>query len=546
MAPYFSSEQPSAEQPSAEQPSDIDELAQVRSALAKAEEKNQQLAENVKQLVLTEHKLYASQAKLDSQVHIYRKLYELGKSLNKTFDLSASLTLASEFILYELGFERCLILLFKPAHNAFEVMALEGYYDLDAMAAAQSLSLLASDRVVQRLGQDTDYEICLAGCEDALLCEWRSHLAMDEYIVFALRQEAEAPLGLLIAGNTAERAAYHARVTPDAEGFLGLANAASQIATAVTSVSFYQALNEERSHLEKRVRSRTEDLNCKNESLQNTLRELKLTQAQLIQSEKMSGLGQLVAGIAHEINNPVSFIYGNLQHAQAYSQDLLRLIETYQQCYPTPHQDVQAMLNEIELDFLAEDLPTLMNSMQKGATRIEKIVLSLRTFSRMDESDMKSVNIHEGLDSTLLILDHKLNGKLSKAPIEVIKHYGELPLLACYAGQLNQVFMNILANAVDALETTHRDHPGQITITTQAQNSHIWVAIADNGPGIPEAIRGNIFNPFFTTKPVGQGTGMGLSISYQVVCDRHQGRLICESSEEQGTRFLIEIPTNLR
>jgi signal transduction histidine kinase len=526
--------------------SDTDELAQLRAALALAEQKNQQLTEKVKQLVITEHKLYDSRTQLDNQLHTYRKLYELGKSLNQTFDLTASLTLATEFVLYELGFERCLILLFNPAQNAFEVKALDGYYEDEAILSTKSLKLPTNDSMVQRLSQDQDYEICAETCDDALLCEWRSHLGINEYIVFALRQEAEAPLGLLIAGNTADRATYHTRVTQDAEGFLGLANAASQIATAINSVSFYQALNEERSHLEKRVRSRTQDLNSKNESLQATLKELKLTQAQLIQSEKMSGLGQLVAGIAHEINNPVSFIYGNLQHAKSYTQDLLKLIETYQTHYPNPHAVVQTMLDEVELDFLVEDLPSLMDSMQMGATRIEKIVLSLRTFSRMDEADMKSVDIHEGLDSTLLILDHRLNGKQGNPPIEVIKHYGNLPLVACYAGALNQVFMNILANAADAIEgAAQGQNLGQITITTEAHDAYVLIAIADNGPGIPEAIRGNIFNPFFTTKPVGHGTGMGLSISYQIVCDRHGGSLKCDAIEGQGTRFLIEIPTNL-
>jgi signal transduction histidine kinase len=530
--------------------SEADELVQLRAALATAEQKNQQLREQVKQLVITEHKLYDSRTQLDSQLHTYRKLYELGKSLTQTFDLTASLTLTTEFVLYELGFERCLILLFNAAHNAFEVKALDGYYEDEAILSTQSLNLPTNDPMVQRLSQNQDYEICLGTGDDALLCKWRSHLGMNEYIVFALRQEAEAPLGLLVAGNTADRATYHTRVTQDAEGFLGLANAASQIATAINSVSFYQALNEERSHLEKRVRSRTQDLNSKNESLQATLKELKLTQAQLIQSEKMSGLGQLVAGIAHEINNPVSFIYGNLQHAKRYTQDLLKLIETYQIQYPNPHSALQAMLEEVDLDFLAEDLPSLMDSMQMGATRIEKIVLSLRTFSRMDEADMKSVDIHEGLDSTLLILDHRLNGKQGKPPIEVIKHYGDLPLVACYAGALNQVFMNILANAADAIEGAVKDQNldqnlGQITITTEAHDAYVLIAIADNGPGIPEPIRGNIFNPFFTTKPVGQGTGMGLSISYQIVCDRHGGSLTCDSIEGQGTRFSIEIPTNL-
>lgn len=520
----------------------LSETVQLQSALAAVEEKNKQLTNRVKQLVITEHQLYDWRARLDRQVCTYRKLYELGKSLNQTFDLSAALALANEFAVYELGFERSLLLMLNPAQTAFEVKALEGYYDDESMTAVETLSLFVDDPVIQSFSADRDHRMCLEHCDDESLCGWRSHLGMNEYIAFALRQEAEAPLGLLIAGNTADRATYHTRVDPEG-GFLGLANAASQIATAINSVNFYQALTEERSLLEKRVQDRTQDLHSKNESLQAALEELKLTQAQLIQSEKMSGLGQLVAGIAHEINNPVSFIYGNLQHAQDYTQDLLKLIRTYQTHYPEPHPAVQETIEDVELDFLTEDLPSLLRSMEMGATRIEKIVLSLRTFSRMDESDMKSVDVHEGIDSTLLILDHKLNGKLGTPPIEVVKHYGNLPLLECYAGQLNQVFMNILANAADALEGAAQ---GQITVTTEAHSGYALIAIADNGPGIPEVIRGNIFNPFFTTKPVGQGTGMGLSISYQIVCDRHSGSLTCESAVGQGTRFVVKIPTSLR
>lgn len=519
----------------------LSETDRLRADLAAVEEKNKQLTNRVKQLVITEHQLYDWRARLDSQVHTYRQLYELGKSLNQTFDLSAALTLANEFVVYELGFERSLLLMLNPAQTAFEVRALEGYYDDESMTAVETLSLPSNDPVIQSFNKERDHGMCLEHCDDVPLCEWRSRLGMNEYIVFALRQEAGAPLGLLIAGNTADRATYHTRVSPE-EGFLGLANAASQIATAINSVNFYQALTEERSLLEKRVQDRTQDLHSKNESLQNALEELKLMQAQLVQSEKMSSLGQLVAGIAHEINNPVSFIYGNLQHAQDYTQDLLKLIKTYQTHYPAPHSAVQKTIEDVELDFLAEDLPSLLNSMEMGAVRIEKIVLSLRTFSRMDESDMKRVSIHEGIDSTLLILDHKLNGKLGTPPIEVIKHYGNLPLIECYAGQLNQVFMNILANAADALEKADQ---GQITVTTEVSNGYALIAIADNGPGIPEDIRGNIFNPFFTTKPVGQGTGMGLSISYQIVCDRHGGSLTCESAVGQGTRFVVKIPTSL-
>jgi PAS domain S-box-containing protein len=304
----------------------------------------------------------------------------------------------------------------------------------------------------------------------------------------------------------------------------------------------------ERKRAEIKLQQQTEDL-------QITIQELQRTQMQLVQSEKMSSLGQLVAGVAHEINNPVNFIYANLNHANKYIEDLLNLVQ-YQRKYPNAPGEVEALAVDIDLDFLIDDLPKLLRSMKVGANRIKEIVASLRTFSRMDEAEMKEVDIHEGIDSTLMILEHRFKAKsifeagteyLSPA-IEVIKEYGELPLVECYAGQLNQVFMNILANAIDALEQSFvngitTSNPEIHIRTGIVAENQVIIYIVDNGPGVPEKIKQRLFDPFFTTKPVGKGTGMGLSISYQIITQRHGGSLECVSSPGGGsTSFAITIP----
>ncbi|MEG4390998.1 GAF domain-containing protein [Microcoleus sp. BROC3] len=353
-----------------------------------------------------------------------------------------------------------------------------------------------------------------------------------------------------------------------------LENLATQAAIAIHQAELYQ-----------------ESLNAaaadraKAEQLAKTLTELHNTQAQLIQTEKMSSLGQLVAGVAHEINNPVNFIYGNLSHASEYTTDLLCLVELYRQHYPNPDPEISECSEAIDIQFLAEDLPKILGSMKVGVDRIRQLVVSLRNFSRSDQTEKKAVDIHEGIENTLLILQHRLKAKSDRETVAIIKEYGKLPLVECYASSLNQVFMNLLSNAVDALEMRQIDRfmklpskgasaavtylssqkmavePVDINASTEScipdfpspcirirteliDEKTVGICIADNGHGIPKELISHIFNPFFTTKPVGRGTGLGLSISYQIVVDKHQGVLKCVSVPGHGTEFWIEIPLN--
>jgi PAS domain S-box-containing protein len=298
-------------------------------------------------------------------------------------------------------------------------------------------------------------------------------------------------------------------------------------------------------------RKRAENtLKQQRKNLELALDKLQRTQSQLVQTEKISQLGQLVAGVAHEVNNPVGFINGNLIHAKQYIEDLINLVNLYQEKFPNPGSEIAEEIESIDLDFLKEDLPKMITSMKLGTDRIHEIMRSLRNFSRTDASEKRAVDIHENINTTLIVLSHRLKNQPERPAIKIIKEYGNIPSVECFSGQINQVFMNLLANAIDALDQSNagktyleiEQNPNIIKITTSAANNSLTLRIADNGSGMPEEIRQKLFEAFFTTKPEGQGTGLGLSISYQIITEAHGGKLECISSPGNGAEFVIQIP----
>jgi signal transduction histidine kinase len=312
---------------------------------------------------------------------------------------------------------------------------------------------------------------------------------------------------------------------------------------AIARVRIHLQLRQLTQTLDQQVQSRTAQLH-------QALEDLQQSQIQLVQNEKMSALGNLVAGVAHEINNPIGYVIGNVDAVQDAIADLFTIIDLYQQKYPHTDPDLTETLAEIDLDYLREDLPKLVRSMKEGGDRIKSISKSLRIFSRSDSENKQPFDLHEGIDSTILILRHRLKANEQRPEIKVMQQYQELPQIHCFPGQLNQVFMNILANAIDALDESSQGksyetleaNPNQIVIKTAMQTDSVQIAIADNGTGMPEAVKAQIFDHLFTTKPVGEGTGLGLAIAQQIITEKHSGAIAVTSQLGQGTEFIITLP----
>ena len=454
-------------------------------------------------------------------------LNQLASQIRASLDLNQILKTAVVSTRQVLEVERCHLSWYRPQENppVWEVLVdanISPYPDLTGSFPASSIGLL-NEQVLA--GQP----LCLNDREilaDIQLKQFLESVNFRSVLVMPIHLSKEET-GILVLSYTVDSHQWQE------EEIQLVRSVCDQLAIAISQAELYQQTQANAQIAQERA-----------QKLELALQELQQTQAQLIQSEKMSSLGQLVAGVAHEINNPVNFIYGNIVHANEYIQDLTGLIELYNQEYPNPAPAIQAEIETIDLEFLLEDLPKLVNSMKVGAERIREIVQSLRNFSRLDEAEVKAVDIHEGIDSTLMILQNRIKARSDRPAVEIIKQYSHLPEIQCYPGQLNQVFMNLLTNALDAMEDFHPSETvSQITIRTQvADNGYAEIQIQDNGPGMTEATRTKLFDPFFTTKPIGKGTGLGLAISYQIITERHQGSLKCLSQPNQGACFIIQLP----